>query len=223
MNFRYDAKYHDPGEKTIFRHHGRFTWKDSCRLCVTHPDHPSFFVRKLWSYFVPDAAGRRDRSGARAALHLDRSTRCGRSSPAILRHPALYNGPRMVKPPVVYNAGLLAESGAGSTRPPGRGSTRWQGNSSSTRPTSAGWDDTRWLDTATWRGRWWIAQYVLDRHALDPGHAQQPYDAKKLLDHACRFWHDPAARPRHSTRSTRSRTARSTTPRAPPGSASSTP
>ena len=24
-------------------------------------------------------------------------------------------------------------------------------------PNVAGWDDTRWLDTATWRGRWWIA------------------------------------------------------------------
>ena len=41
-------------------------------------------------------------------------------------------------------------------------------------PNVAGWDDTRWLDTATWRGRWWIAQYVLDRHALDPGHAHSP-------------------------------------------------
>jgi hypothetical protein len=58
-------------------------------------------------------------------------------------------------------------------------------------PNVAGWDDTRWLDTATWRGRWWIAQYVLDRQALDPGHAHQPCDAKKLLDHACRFWHNP--------------------------------
>ena len=32
------------------------------RLSVTHPDHPSFFVRKLWSYFVagdPDAATQR--------------------------------------------------------------------------------------------------------------------------------------------------------------------
>jgi hypothetical protein len=58
-------------------------------------------------------------------------------------------------------------------------------------PNVAGWDDTRWLDTATWRGRWWIAQYVLDRQALDPGHAHQPYDSKKLLDHACEFWHNP--------------------------------
>ena len=35
-------------------------------------------------------------------------------------------------------------------------------------PNVAGWDDTRWLDTATWRGRWWIATYVLKPYALDP-------------------------------------------------------
>jgi hypothetical protein len=58
-------------------------------------------------------------------------------------------------------------------------------------PNVAGWDDTRWLDTATWRGRWWIAQYVLDRYALDPGHGNQPYDAKALLHSASQFWHDP--------------------------------
>jgi hypothetical protein len=62
-------------------------------------------------------------------------------------------------------------------------------------PNVAGWDDTRWLDTATWRGRWWIAQYVLERYALDPGHADQPYDADALLHGALRFWHDPALGP----------------------------
>ena len=32
---------------------------------------------------------------------------------AILRHPALYTGPRMVKPPAVYTAGLLRALGRG--------------------------------------------------------------------------------------------------------------
>src|SRR3989440_394104 len=38
VNFRYDPKSHDDGTKTIFRRRGAWTWKDSCRLCVTHPD-----------------------------------------------------------------------------------------------------------------------------------------------------------------------------------------
>jgi hypothetical protein len=59
-------------------------------------------------------------------------------------------------------------------------------------PNVAGWDDSRWLDTATWRGRWWIAQYALRPYALDPGKAAQPYDAAKLLDSALAFWNRPA-------------------------------
>ena len=109
VNFRYDPNAHDTGTKTIFHHAGRFTWKDSVRLASTHPSHPSFFVRKLWSYFVPVPA---DDATERALEHLYVSS--GRKIKpvvaAILKHPALYEGPRMVKSPAVFNAGLLASS-----------------------------------------------------------------------------------------------------------------
>jgi hypothetical protein len=62
-------------------------------------------------------------------------------------------------------------------------------------PNVAGWDDSRWLDTATWRGRWWIAQYVLEPFALDPAHGVEPYAAQALLDRALAFWHRPALGP----------------------------
>jgi uncharacterized protein (DUF1800 family) len=190
VNFRYDPTYHDPGQKTIFHHRGRFTWKDSCRLCVTHPDHASFFVQKLWSYFVPVAPDHATQ------LALERLYKRSKYEvrpvvAAILRHPALYKGPRLVKPPVVYNAGLLRRIRRGIDTTAWTWLDSMAGQQLFYPPNVAGWDDTRWLDTATWRGRWWIAQYVLDRQALDPGHAHQPYDAKKLLDHACRFWHNP--------------------------------
>jgi hypothetical protein len=190
VKFRYDAQYHDPGDKTVFRHHGRFTWRDSCRLCVTHPDHASFFVRKLWSYFVPDSP---DGSTQKALerLYVSSKYEVRPVVAAILRHPALYNGPRMVKPPVVYNAGLLRRIRRGIDTTAWTWLDSMAGQQLFYPPNVGGWDDTRWLDTATWRGRWWIAQYVLDRHALDPGHAQQPYDAKKLFDHARRFWNNP--------------------------------
>ena len=92
-------------------------------------------------------------------------------------------------------------------------------------PNVAGWDDSRWLDTATWRGRWWIAQYVLRPYALDPGKAAQPYDATKLLDGALAFWHHPAARRARRTQrsSTFAQTALARRARRSPGSASSTP
>ena len=92
--------------KTIFRHRGTFNWEDSCRLCVTHPDHPSFFVTKLWGYFVagqPDAATRRALEHVYVASDYDVRTVVA----AILKHPSLYRGARIVKSPAVFNAGLL--------------------------------------------------------------------------------------------------------------------
>jgi uncharacterized protein (DUF1800 family) len=190
VNFRYDAKYHDPGTKTIFRKRGAWTWKDSCRLCVTHPDHPAFFVQKMWSYFVPtppDAATSR----ALQQLYVQGKYEIRPVVTAILRHPALYEGPPMVKSPVLYTAGLLRRLGRGIDTTAWTWLDSMAGQQLFYPPNVGGWDDTRWLDTATWRGRWWIAQYALDPHALDPGKAGQPYDAGKLVQAALAFWHDP--------------------------------
>jgi uncharacterized protein (DUF1800 family) len=191
VNFRFDPRYHDTGVKTIFKRRGAFTWKDSCRLCVTHPDHASFFVRKLWSYFVPvapDSATQR----ALERLYVGDKYAVRPVVAAILRHPALYEGPRLVLPPVVYTAGLLRRLG----RPVDSTAWAWidamAGQQLFYPPNVAGWDDTRWLDTATWRGRWWIAQYVLRPYALDPSKASQPFDAQKLVDGALAFWRHPA-------------------------------
>ena len=190
VNFRYDPRYHDAGTKTIFRKRGVCTWKDSCRLCVTHPDHPSFFVRKMWSYFVPtplDAAT----SGALQRLYVQHKYEIRPVLAAILRHPALYEGQPMVKSPVLYTAGLLRRLGRGIDTTAWTWLDSMAGQQLFYPPNVAGWDDTRWLDTATWRGRWWIAQYALDPHALDPGKGSQPYDAGKLVQAALAFWHDP--------------------------------
>jgi hypothetical protein len=91
----------------------------------------------------------------------------------------------------VYNAGLLRRIGRGID------TTAWAwlgamaGQQLFYPPNVGGWDDTRWLDTATWRGRWWIAQYVLRPYSLDPSKASQPFDAQQLLDGALAFWNNP--------------------------------
>ncbi len=113
---------------------------------------------------------------------------------AILRHPALYNGPRMVKPPVVYNAGLLRRIRRGIDTTAWTWLDSMAGQQLFYPPNVGGWDDTRWLDTATWRGRWWIAQYVLDRHALDPGHAQRARRREEALRPRLQVLAQPAAR-----------------------------
>src|ERR671936_721138 len=53
VRFGYEKRRHDAGTKRIFGKRGAFDWRDSCRLCVHHRLHPSFFVTKLWSYFIP--------------------------------------------------------------------------------------------------------------------------------------------------------------------------
>jgi uncharacterized protein (DUF1800 family) len=190
VNFRYDPHAHDAATKTIFHKHGAFTWKDSVRLAVTHPSHPSFFVNKLWSYFVPTPA---DAATQRALTHvyLAGGKRVKPVVATILKHPALYTGPRMVKSPAVYNAGLLRRLGRGVDTTAYAWLGAMAGQQLFVPPNVAGWDDTRWLDTATWRGRWWIATYVLKPYALDPGKAVQPFNAQKLLDGALEFWNHP--------------------------------
>jgi uncharacterized protein (DUF1800 family) len=190
VHFRYDPHYHDPGTKTIFKRRGAFTWQDAVRLALANPSHPTFFVRKLWSYFV---AGTPDSATQRRLEHLYVSSGHNVRSvlTAILKHPALYEGGRLTKSPAVYTAGLLRRLGRGID------TTAWSwldgmaGQQLFYPPNVAGWDDTRWLDTATWRGRWWIAQYVLSPYALDPAKATQPYDAGQLVQNALAFWHQP--------------------------------
>src|SRR5213078_3080710 len=47
-NFYFDPEYHDANPKTIFGNTGNFDWRDAAHLCVSHPLHRSFLVRKLW-------------------------------------------------------------------------------------------------------------------------------------------------------------------------------
>ena len=184
-NFRFLADRHDKGMKTIFGKRGRFGWRDSCRLCLEHRSHASFLVSKLWGYFVPTAP---DGATQAALEHLYTSGHYEIRPlvDAILRHPALYLGPSMVKPPVVYTAGLLRALGRGID------TTAWvwlddqAGQRLFYPPNVSGWDDSRWLDTASYRGRWDVAGYALRPTQLDPGKAKGklPVDAEVLLTRA---------------------------------------
>jgi len=189
--FHFDRRRHDTGVKRVFGKSGRFDWRDACRLCVGHPLHPSFFVTKLWSYFVPVPPDRA------TLLGLEEIYRRGRQVKpvvqAILGHPAIYDGPRMVKPPVVFTAGLLRRIGAGIT------TTDWAwigslcGQQLFYPPNVAGWDDTRWLDTATFRGRWIAVERLLRGHQHDPGKPPKgfPRTADGVFARSMAFWNAP--------------------------------
>jgi uncharacterized protein (DUF1800 family) len=161
-------------------------------MVVRHREHPSFFVEKLWSYFIPT---RPPASTARALerLYLRERRDVRPVVERILLHPHLYDrSRRMVKPPVVQAAGMLRAVGRGID------TTAWAwlcdgaGQYLFMPPNVSGWDDTRWLDTATFRGRWQMAQYICDPARLDPEKSRDlPRDAGELVSRAAAFWGVP--------------------------------
>jgi len=197
-NFRYDSEFHDTGRKRVFGGAGKYDWRDSVRLCLTHRKHPSFVVTKLWSYFVP---GTPDRATARALCRLYVGGRYAIRPlvEAILLHPQLYEGPRMVKPPAVYIAGLLRATGQGIAEEDWTWISDMAGQMLFHPPNVAGWDESRWLDTATFRGRWVAANNALGPTALDPDPDETVYDATETPDaalaKALAFWGNPALTP----------------------------
>jgi hypothetical protein len=59
-------------------------------------------------------------------------------------------------------------------------------------PNVAGWDDDRWLDTSTFRGRWMVANLVAESDLVDE---DAPYDESEGPNLAVRralgFWGNP--------------------------------
>ncbi|MFL5895286.1 MAG: DUF1800 family protein [Thermoleophilaceae bacterium] len=190
--FRYDRTFHDSGVKRIFGKKGHFTWRDSVRMCIEHRQHPSFLVRKLWSYFVPTPPSAQT-ARALEAMYVRGGRQIRPLVEAILMHPDFYGGPRMVKPPVVYIAGLLRATGRGIDRDDWTWISDLAGQMLFHPPNVAGWDESRWMDTATFRGRWVAANTAIDGLAIDPGKnpatsIEPPEDA---LASAVAFWGNP--------------------------------
>jgi len=196
VDFRFDPSRHDSGSKTVFGKRGTFSWRDSVALCVHHPQHAPFFVRKLWSYFVPTLPDARTQAGLEEIYRNGFEVRPVLE--AILRHPALYNGPRMVKPPVVYVAGLLRALGRGIDTTAWVWLSEGAGQRLFYPPNVSGWDDTRWLDTNTFRGRWSIANTALDKVTLGERKGKKaskvPNDPEAIVAGALALLGDPTIR-----------------------------
>ncbi len=113
---------------------------------------------------------------------------------AILSHPDLYDpGKRMVKPPVVQAAGMLRAVGRGIDTPAWAWLCESAGQYLFMPPNVSGWDDTRWLDTATFRARWQMVQQICDPARIDPDKVDDiPADPAELVRRAVAFWGSPA-------------------------------
>jgi uncharacterized protein (DUF1800 family) len=197
-NFRFDPNRHDASNKTVFGQTGNWGWEDACRLCVEHPLHPSFFVDKLWSYFVPEPPSASVRDGLMSS-YRGSGWQIRPVLEAILLGPELYLGPAMVKPPVVQLAGMLRALGRYVDTDAWTWLCEPAGQVLFRPPNVSGWDDTRWLDTSRMRARWNIAHYALDGISVDAwnGAYSATETADEALARAIASWGSPALRAEH--------------------------
>jgi len=190
--FRWDRSWWDPGAKTVFGRSGAWTWQDACRLVVEHPLHASFFVAKLWSAFVPVAPAP-ETAAALERLYVESGHQIRPVVEAILCSRELYEGPAMVKPPVVLLAGMLRATGQGVTE----SAYEWAAFTAGQRlfypPDVSGWDEATWLDTSTMRGRWDLVNWVAGPKSLTwPAWDAFPRQTAAQAVAAARvFWNDP--------------------------------
>lgn len=185
-NFFFNQANHDVTNKTIFNQTGNYAWEDACTLCLNHPLHPSFFVNKLWGYFIPTAIDK-PTLDALSDLYKTSGFKIFPIVERILKHPAFFTGPRMVVPPVVYNAALLRMSGRYIDTNAWYTQSIAAGQQLFYPPDVGGWDYTRWLTTATFRARWFIAALVMGSTAP----TDSPSDPAKLVQRSIEFWGGP--------------------------------
>ena len=199
-NFRFEPSRHDSRSKTVFGQSGNWNWEDACRLCVENPYHPSYFVGKLWSYFV-GAAPSEETVSRLASIYVSSGLQIRPVLEEILMSADFYEGPPMVKPPVVHLASMLRAIG----RPIDTTAWVWLCNEAGQQlywpPNVAGWDDNHWLDTSRTRARWNIVDFVLEEITADPWDDEDPYseteNAEEALAKALALWGNPELRPEH--------------------------
>jgi hypothetical protein len=193
VDFHFDERRHDKGSKTIFGQAGNFDWKDSCRLCLEHPAHAPYFVNRMWTHFIPEPLPPATQA-ALEDLYIQTGYGIRPVVEAILMTPQFFEGDALVKPPLVSIAGMLRARKRGVDT----GSWTWITDLAGQRPfrppNVAGWDETRWLDTSSFRGRWYAVSEVLDREFVDEGE-DSTYDRDETpaeaLEKALKFWGNP--------------------------------
>jgi uncharacterized protein (DUF1800 family) len=191
-NFHFDSGLHDTRSKTIFGKSGNFDWSDACGLCVRHPAHAWYFVERLWSYFVPTPPTTQTKRALRQ-LYIGSGHAIRPVVEAILKHPDTYDGETLIKPPIVFIVGMLRARRRYIDTDSWSWITDLAGQRPFLPPNVAGWDETRWLDTSTLRGRWYGVAEVLGPDTVS---AEGDYDvtetAAAAVKKALAFWGNPS-------------------------------
>lgn len=192
--FNLIASKHDSGSKTIFGQTGNFSWEDVARLVVDNQMHPSFFVTKLWGYFIASSPTDAEVS-ALATLYKASGYQIRPVLEAILAHPALYTGPPLVKPPVVYIAGMLRSRQRFINGDVWSYNAGLAGQRLYQPPDVGGWDDSRWLDSNTMLARWQTVYQIMVQGVVEDWNAYSATETpEQAVDAAVRFWDRPNLR-----------------------------
>jgi hypothetical protein len=194
-NFHYVASRHDEKPKTVFGRTGNWGWEDSVRLCVENPLHASFFVDKLWSYFVPTPAPEATRN-ALISTYVSSGWQIRPLLETILMSPDLYEGAPMVKPPSVQLASMMRRLGRFVDTDAWTWLMEPTGQLLFWPPNVSGWDDTRWLDTSRMRARWNVIEYVIAEVAVDVWHDEYSTTEtpEEAVSRAIATWGNPELR-----------------------------
>jgi uncharacterized protein (DUF1800 family) len=191
QDFRFEKALHDDGVKVIYGHRGRFGWRDGLRLAIENHAHPAHFVTKLWSYFASEPLPASDQRAAER-MYVASGKQIRPVVEAMLMHPLLHAGPRMVKPPIVQIAGMLRAIDRYIDTDAWAWESNLLGQMPFYPPNVGGWDQTRWLNTGTWLARFNLTgQVIPTAKTLNPSKAKVSAKPKVLTEEAIAFWGKP--------------------------------
>jgi uncharacterized protein (DUF1800 family) len=174
--FGFDPKKHDGGTKHILGRRGRFGPLDVVDLALENRHHAPYLCTQIWGYFSPRTPPPRllkqlvtayTQSGYEIAPVLS----------LILSDGALYadlEEPDMIKPPVVYVAGMLRQTGTYVTTEDWVWMLDQMGQRPFYPPNVSGWEQNEaWLSTSALRMRFQAAASLLHDAIKDGGVPQQ--------------------------------------------------
>ena len=195
-NFRYEPVSHDYEAQDDLRQDRQLRLARRRRPVPEQPLPPLVLrpeaVVATSSPYAPDAATQ----ASLEKLYVDSDWSIRAVLEAILRHPALHTGPPLVKPPVVFSAGLLrARSQRRRRRRRCCGGRDGAGQRLFYPPNVSGWNDNAWLDTSTLYSRWRLVYDVIeDDAAARTAPTARPRRPPQALDAALAYWGDPPLR-----------------------------
>ena len=180
-NFRFVAGRHDPGNKTVFGRTGNVELGRR-RAAVHHPPAARVLLRRQALELLHRHAAVGRRLARRSSGSTSRAaTRCGRCwrrscSTRICTRASAWSSRRWCSWPACS---------ARLRRSVEREDLIWQSDDAGQRlfypPDVSGWDDSRWLDTMTVKGRWEIVRRAVrgtPHHRLRPDRLQRRRDAR---------------------------------------------